>query len=303
MRYGAGLLLVLGLLLALAVWDSETTLEPEPGDRIVNATQRLEQSNGDAVYTVFFHQLGTRPPMAPRGQVSQTAASGDPFVSDCYDRAVVGESLPEACEEYGIVLPAPTEEGMSRSDVLVVLAASTLMLGSLVLIARRWVGGTTLDQAGVPVPQAAPPADASRGPEARPRSAAVELVQRAEGSRDAHREAIERRIAVEGRGRARGEAIRGGTIALALATAVALLVGLSRGADAAFVSALLVFLSVAILYVLALASMLAQGEPDESFYQRLSFGMGAGIALAASGFVTLTFVAPQIEWDGVRWLF
>ena len=58
MRIAVGLVVILGILLALAILDDVGQSELEPGARIVSSTSRIERSFGGTVYSVFFNETG-----------------------------------------------------------------------------------------------------------------------------------------------------------------------------------------------------------------------------------------------------
>ncbi len=285
MRLAVGLFAILGVLFALAVLDDGTVVG-DPGRAIVSATSAFDAGAAGTEYTIFVH-VGTE-----RGRVRRVVPPSHSFATQCYEEAVVGEPLPPRCG--GVEVVSTRSSRPVGTDVFVVLISSALVLAGLVAFAWRYVGRAAL---------VAGSATAMGDQGSAHDGDAIALIQRADGARTAHRPIVEERIQVERRGRATLEAARGALLALPVVGVLDLVIGLSRGSDVAFFTALLLFLSVAILYVLALVSMLADGEPDESFYQRLSFTLGAATGLAVGGFLTLTPIASYIEWDGVRWLF
>jgi hypothetical protein len=250
-RIAAGFVVILGVLLVLAVLDGGNAVtDPQRG--IVSSRSALDAGADGTEYTIYVH-VGNQ-----RAQVRRVVNADDEFVADCYSQAVTGAPLPRACG--GVTVAARrTVRGLTTRDVQSALLSSALVLVALVLFAWRYVGvrGAALRSAGSGL-AAVSDADLSDP------SDAIALIQRADRARAEHLPAIERQAEVERRGRASWEAGRGAAVAFGVTALLDLTLGLQRASDVAFFTALLLFLSVAILYVLALASMLAQGEPNRS---------------------------------------
>ena len=105
MRIGLGVALVFGVLAALAVWADVAQPSTPGGRTTVTSTYIVEQDSGDIAYTVNWRSSVTDRGFATEGLgfVTRTVAERNAFVRDCFEQAVVGESVPSACPQSDTV--------------------------------------------------------------------------------------------------------------------------------------------------------------------------------------------------------
>jgi len=115
-------------------------------------------------------------------------------------------------------------------------------------------------------------------------------MERAERDREAYSQEWEVRQQLARPGRGRHYLMVGGAVGAALVVAAALIAGFAGGSEWGLDTAILIYAGAAIVYVLSLTTMLADGLPEETFYQRLSFFLGIASGMVSVGFVFNTVV-------------
>ena len=296
MRIGSRFLILIGALLLLGACAQ--------ANRVVDATRSAERPNGETLYTVSW-----RSDLYAAQAVSHRTLERDGFVRDgfvrgcfvrgCFERAVVGEPLPSDCLTREALF---NETGTFSRNPLATLGISLLALAGLLYFSMRRIGAIPSSEALA----TASPGPTGAGTRAGQRAApdpAVSLMQSAGAQKDAYAQEWEARQHLARPGQGRRYVALGLSIGIAFVIAAGLLVGFIAGGELGFVTALVIYLGVAVIYVFSLTSLLATGTHREALYQRLALFSGAATGMLLGGLLGSLLLAPQIEWDGVRWLF
>lgn len=284
MRLGSRLLLLLaGMLLLGACAEA---------NRVVDAARAVPQPSGSTLYTVAW-----RSDLYAPQAVSHSARERDGFVRDCYERAEVGQPLPSACLTRDALF---NETGAFSRNPLATLVASLLAMAALLWFALRHIGDVRPRGASAAAAVPLPPTGRTPGDA---RDPAVRLMRDATLEKTAYAEEWEARQRLARPGWGRRYLLLGVVIGAAIVVAFGFLVGFVAGGELGLVSALVIYLGVAVAYVFSLTSLLAGGVHREALYQRLAFFSGVASGMLVGGLIGSLLLAPQIEWDGVRWLF
>lgn len=288
MRLGSRLLILMaGMVLLGACAEA---------NRVVDSARSVPQPSGSTLYTVAW-----RSDLYAPQAISHATREPDGFVRDCYERAIPGQPLPSACLTREALF---NETGAFSRNPLATLGASLLAMGALLWFALRHIGAVR--PRGAPAPAGATARGAS-GPTSRTpgdaRDPAVRLMRDATAEKTAYAEEWEARQRLSRPGWGRRYLLVGIVIGAAIVVAFGFLAGFVAGGELGLVTALVIYLGVAVAYVFSLTSLLAGGVHREALYQRLAFFSGVASGMLVGGLIGSLLLAPQIEWDGVRWLF
>jgi hypothetical protein len=283
-RLGSRLLILLTATLVLAACAE--------ANRVVDSTRSVPQPSGSTLYTVAW-----RSDLYAPQAVSHASRERDSFVRDCYERAEPGQPLPSACLTREALF---NETGAFSRNPLATLVASALAMGALLWFALTRVGAVRPRR--VPAEAVAPagPIRRTTGDESDP---AVRLMRDATLEKTAYAEEWEARQRLARPGWGRRYLLLGVLLGAAIVVAFGFLVGFIAGGELGLVTALVIYFGVAVAYVFSLTSLLTGGVHREALYQRLAFFSGVATGMLAGGLIGSLLLAPQIEWDGVRWLF
>lgn len=290
MRLRSRLLILLAVTLVLGACAE--------ANRVVDSVRAVPQPSGSTLYTVAW-----RSDLYAPQAVSHSARDRDGFVRDCYERAEVGQPLPSACLTREALF---NETGAFSRNPLATIAASLLAMGGLFWFALRHIGAVR--RRGAPAAALASTGGAPAGGARRhaPGGApdpAVRLMRDATLEKTAYAEEWEARQRLARPGWGRRYLLLGILIGAAIVVAFGFLVGFVAGGELGLVTALVIYFGVAVVYVFSLTSLLAGGVHREALYQRLAFFSGVATGMLVGGLIGSLLLAPQIEWDGVRWLF
>jgi hypothetical protein len=282
---GSRFLILIGALLLLGACAE--------ANRVVETKRELQQPSGSTLYTI-----GWRSDLYAPQAISHASTDRDGFVRDCYERAEPGAPLPSACLTRDALF---NETGAFSRNPLATVVASLLAVGGLLWFALTRIGAIRRPAVATAAPTVAPaPRGGTPGGSADP---ALRLMRDATLEKTAYAEEWEARQRLARPGWGRRYLGLGVLIGAAIVVAFGFLVGFVAGGELGLVTALVIYLGVAVAYVFSLTSLLAGGVHREALYQRLAFFSGVASGMLAGGLIGSLLLAPQIEWDGVRWLF
>jgi hypothetical protein len=284
-QLGSRLLILIGALLLLGACAE--------ANRVVETKREIQQPSGSTLYTI-----GWRSDLYAPQALSHASRERDGFVRDCYERAEVGAALPSACLTRDALF---NETGAFSRNPLATLLASLLAIGGLLWFALSRIG-TIRSRAPIPSTATAP-ATPARGATGGSLDPAVRLMRDATDEKTAYAEEWEARQRLARSGWGRRYLALGVFIGAAIVVGFGFLVGFVAGGELGLVTALVIYLGVAVVYVFSLTSLLAGGVHREALYQRLAFFSGVATGMLVGGLIGSLLLAPQLDWDGVRWLF
>jgi len=259
---------------------------------VVEAKQRtpLDDRAGEYSYSVSWYskQHGF-------GGVGAKIRPDDPFVAECWERAVPGEPAPEACLTREALFQ---ETGSFASRPWVSFGLVLAAIAAVAWVALRQVDRGVAVVAGARVVASA--AGTSGNGRGGPAERHLPLFERAEREKRAYLPAQLARIDRAVRGYGRALFLRSLVAGAAFVVALGWVVGFVAAGEWALVASLSLGFAV-VLYYLA-ATFLTDNLRDVTHHRSL-IGLGAASGFLVGALAGSLLFDPWVGWDGVRWLF
>ncbi len=211
------------------------------------------------------------------------------YITDCFNQAIEGQPLPDACITRSVLLE---ETGSFRRSSNIASLLMFAVLGGLLWYSRRHIAYLP------PQEQTVAPASVSASSGlAGTRSAASRLLVTGESARDSHAEAWT----------GRSDLKRPGTIGLIFGLAITVIVvavfGFGTGIEWAFVTAAVIGFFVGSVYLATFLAMIPVRVQLDPLYQRLGFFGGIAIGMFGLGVLAMWQHLWFFQWNGVTWPF
>jgi len=219
----------------------------------------------------------------------QRSSGRHSYITDCFDQAIVGQPLPDACVTRSVLLE---ETGAFRRSRTIAPALMLLVIGGLLWYSRRQIAylpPQELEEA----PQVAPASSGLAGT----RSSAQRLLEVGEAARDAHTEAWAERSDLRRPG---AIGLLFGVVITVVAAAV---LGFGTGIEWAFVTAAVVAFFAGSIYLATFLAMVPARVQLDPLYQRLGFFAGIASGMLGLGILLMWQHRLFYEWNGVTWPF
>jgi hypothetical protein len=249
-------------------------------NRVVTNTQGPVSPGEDKLHKVSW-QSDLYEPQRSSGRRS--------YITDCYDQAIEGQPLPDACITRSVLLE---ETGAFRRSPVIAPALLLVVLGGLLWYSRRQIAYLPPQELEV-LPQTAPASSGLEGT----RSTASRLLVAGEAAREAHTEAWAERSDLR-----RPGAI-GLIFGLALTIVPAAIFGFGTGIEWAFVTSAVVGFFVGSIYLATFLAMVPARVQLDPLYQRLGFFAGIAISMLGLSILLMWQHLWFYRWNGVTWPF
>lgn len=211
------------------------------------------------------------------------------YITNCYDQAIEGQPLPDACVTRSVLLE---ETGAFRRSRTIAPALMLVIGGGLLWYSRRQIAylpPRELEE----LPRGAPASSGLAGT----RSTASRLLVAGEAAREAHTEAWSERSDLR----------RPGSIGLGfgltLTVIAAAVFGFGTGIEWSFVTSAVIGFFVGSIYLATFLAMMPARVQLDPLYQRLGFFAGVASGMFGLGILLMWQHLWFYRWNGVTWPF